>query len=86
MKILIGPNLLAALGSDDAAYAVEEFANRHGGDPVHAADILEDIVSNWANDHRRFPEPLTFDALLSEASEGMAEAHAYDEEFAREMY
>ena len=86
MEILIGTDILAALGAEDAAYAVEEFAIRHGESLVHAAEILEDVVMNWANDHRRFPEPLTVDSLLADASEGMAEAHAWDEEFAREMY
>tara|TARA_R110002020_G_scaffold293707_1_gene509411 strand:- start:190 stop:474 length:285 start_codon:yes stop_codon:yes gene_type:complete len=94
MEILIGTDLLAALGSEDATFAVEEFANRHGESLVHAAEILEDVVMNWANDHRRFPEPLTVDSLLADASEGMTEARAWDAEYreefsyelAREMY
>jgi len=92
MEILIGTDLLAALGSPDAEDAVEEFASRHGESLKQAAEILEGGVQNWENDHRApvgYPnwvvEPLTVDALLSEASEGMTEASAYDEE-ARENY
>lgn len=86
MEILIGTDILAALGAEDAAFAVEEIASRHGESLVHAAEILEDVVMNWANDHRRFPEPLTVDSLIAETSESIVEAHAWDEEFAREMY
>jgi hypothetical protein len=86
MEILVGIETLTALGLEDAKFAIGKFAIEHELQIAHAAEILEDVAANWENDHRRFPEPLTFDALLSEASEGMAEARAYDEEFDREMH
>jgi hypothetical protein len=69
MGTLISADLLAALGSEDAEFAIEEYASRHEESLAHAEQILEDIVINWVNTHRRFPEPLTVDSLLSEAEE-----------------
>lgn len=76
----------------DAEYAVEQFASAYRLTATHAAEILEDIVMNWENSHRPWHadpnwviEPLTVDSLLADASDGMAEARAYDEEHAEEF-
>ena len=80
MEFTISQDLIIALGKEDAEFAIAEIVSRHGVSQKTADEILEDVIINWENEHRRFPEPLTVESVLSEASESIVEADAWDEE------